>query len=346
MADLYAYGTCDSHLWESQTLKSPPKPRYFLFLPSEVENFVESHHDKTAESFAESAELQIDSIDSTHLNDKIDCHNLTSSSLAMTVKDASTESIKIVSHAKTCGLSRNDEYKNNPCVARTASRSASWCIKRGTKEAGVLPLFLCKKREKARLSPKSEKRSFWCVGERGKCLKNMSAALFAKKCDYINENVSIESRRSERVENAESLKDSIDSAESSKSNLVDCHDSATQNLAMTPKDDSIEFTKMDSSKALNSHDDASFLVSHAKTCGLSRNDENSKPFCDSIDSHELQSDSHNDAVEATPHKMTKSRNDDSVAIPRTTLDSHNDENATFTAIVRMFMPLTKAHNAA
>ena len=203
-------------------------------------------------------------------------HNLTSSSLAMTVKDASTESIKIVSHAKTCGLSRNDEYKNNPCVARTASRSASWCIKRGTKEAGVLPLFLCKKREKARLSPKSVPKAYEqsevktaaacfsfglsashqplarCVGERGG-----GAALFAKKCDYINENISIESRRIERVENAESLKDSIDSAESSKSNLVDCHDSATQNLAMTPKGDSAESTK---------------IVSHAKTCGLSRND--------------------------------------------------------------------------
>ena len=38
---------------------------------------------------------------------------------------------------------------------------------------------------------------------------------FCEKSDYINENVSIESRRNERVE---SLKDS---------NILDCHDSTT-----------------------------------------------------------------------------------------------------------------------
>ena len=42
------------------------------------------------------------------------------------------------------------------------------------------------------------------VGERGKCLKNMSAALFAKKCDYANENISAESRRSKNADSAKS----------------------------------------------------------------------------------------------------------------------------------------------
>ena len=63
------------------------------------------------------------------------------------------------------------------------------------------------------------------------------AALFAKKSDYINENISAESRRIERAENAESQSDST---QSSDFDLVDCHDSATQNLAMTVKGDSIE----------------------------------------------------------------------------------------------------------
>ena len=39
----------------------------------------------------------------------------------------------------------------------------------------------------------------------------MSAALFAKKCDYVNENISIESRRNERVENVENVESTKDS---------------------------------------------------------------------------------------------------------------------------------------
>ena len=72
--------------------------------------------------------------------------------------------------------------------------------------------------DKARLSPKSEKAAaFLCVGERGG-----GAALFAKKSDCINENISIESRRSERVENAESLNKSNDSIELNHN--MDCHE--------------------------------------------------------------------------------------------------------------------------
>ena len=38
----------------------------------------------------------------------------------------------------------------------------------------------------------------------------------------------------------------------------------------------------------------------------SRNDENGKPFCNSIDSHETQGDSHNDSIGAIPRNSTAS----------------------------------------
>ena len=61
-----------------------------------------------------------------------------------------------------------------------------------------------------------------CVGERGG-----GAALFAKKSDYMNCEMAIESRRSERVESnaesAETAKDSIDSSDSKIT--IDCHKS-------------------------------------------------------------------------------------------------------------------------
>ena len=57
--------------------------------------------------------------------------------------------------------------KINPCVARIASRSASWCIKREKRRQKCLR-SLYKKRELARTLPKSEKvAAFLCVGERG-----------------------------------------------------------------------------------------------------------------------------------------------------------------------------------
>ena len=228
---------------------------------------VESRRIERAESFAESAEFLKDSSDSTEStkdsidsidsietfgdsnnsiesSDKIDCHSIFLKCFAMTVKDTSAESNKI-----------------NPHEVRTFSRSASWCIKREKKEAEVPPLFLCKKRKIARLSPKSETaaavfRSAFAshqplarlVGERGKCLKNMSAALFAKKCDLINDNIFAEFRRSENIKTAEYLKDSNDSAEYSdkldchaKPNGLsrndeidlDCHDLTSPSLAMT-----------------------------------------------------------------------------------------------------------------
>ena len=100
------------------------------------------------------------------------------------------------------------------------------------------PLFLCKKRNQARLSPKSVAR-----GLRAKRSKNSGCFFFvrlsphisrwqvrrgagrgcrhfAKKCDYINENIKAESRRSKNVKTAESFKDSSDSAESS--DKTDC----------------------------------------------------------------------------------------------------------------------------
>ena len=46
------------------------------------------------------------------------------------------------------------------------------------------------------------------VGERGG-----GAALFAKKCDLINDNISAESLRSKNIKTTESLKDSSDSVE-------------------------------------------------------------------------------------------------------------------------------------
>ena len=56
--------------------------------------------------------------------------------------------------------------KNKFARSATESRSASWCIKREKKEAEVPPLFLCKKRELARLSPKSEKAELFSFGFR------------------------------------------------------------------------------------------------------------------------------------------------------------------------------------
>ena len=112
---------------------------------------------------------------------------------------------------------------------RTNSRSASWCIKRGVKEAEYLPLFLCKKRNQARLSPKSEKAELFSFGFRltsavgkacrgaGQVFKNMSAALFAKKCDSVNCEIAIESRRSEKVK---LLKDSVESTCNSVFSLI------------------------------------------------------------------------------------------------------------------------------
>ena len=49
---------------------------------------------------------------------------------------------------------------------------------------------------------------------------------FAKKFDYVNENIFTESRRSERVESAEALKDSSDFTNSSdlKNYKMDCHE--------------------------------------------------------------------------------------------------------------------------
>ena len=72
--------------------------------------------------------------------------------------------------------------------------------------------------------------------------------------DSITSSHSIKSLK-DSIDSAESFHDSNDSAESS--NKMDCHDSATQNLAMTDKGDSMESTK---------------IISHAETCGLSRND--------------------------------------------------------------------------
>ena len=117
----------------------------------------------------------------------------------------------------------------------------------------MLPLFLCKKRNQARLSPKSEKAAaFLCVGERGG-----GAALFAKKSDYINETNLTESRRSEKAESfaestkfAESQKDSSDSADSSDFNIIDCHDLTKSSLAMTAKDASADSPKPSKAKRL------------------------------------------------------------------------------------------------
>ena len=88
--------------------------------------------------------------------------------------------------------------------------------------------------------------------------------------DSITSSHSIKSLK-DSIDSAESFHDSNDSAESSNKidchesqsdsrnddNGIDCHDSATQNLAMTDKGDSMESTK---------------IISHAETCGLSRND--------------------------------------------------------------------------
>ena len=115
--------------------------------------------------------------------------------------------------------------KINPCVARTASRSASWCIKREKRKQECLRSFYArsgiKRGSPLKALPKAYEHSevktaaaFLCVGERGG-----GAALFAKKCDLINDNIFAEFRRSEKVENAEStsksLKDSSDSTNSS-----------------------------------------------------------------------------------------------------------------------------------
>ena len=67
-----------------------------------------------------------------------------------------------------------------------------------------------------------------------------------------------ESRRIERVKNAESLNDSNDSIELNHN--MDCHDSATQNLAMTAKGDSMESSekiKIDCHEDIASRNDAS-----------------------------------------------------------------------------------------
>ena len=71
---------------------------------------------------------------------------------------------------RVSGANEAIHIKNKSARSATASRSASWCIKRGAKEAGVLPLFLCKKRNQARLSPKSVAR-----GLRAKRSKNSRA---------------------------------------------------------------------------------------------------------------------------------------------------------------------------
>ena len=187
---------------------------------------------------------------------------------------------------------------------RKGGSSASALLELEAENSETLPLKAC--RRLASIA-KQKQRSFFSFGSRltsavgkacrgaGQVFKNMSAALFAKKSDYINENISAESRRSERVEtftknaesHIESQKDSSDSIESAKDSsvidchesqsdsrndaslsslrgdlstkqsiktvesqsdstqssdfdLVDCHDSATQNLAKTAKDDSAE----------------------------------------------------------------------------------------------------------
>ena len=61
---------------------------------------------------------------------------------------------------RVSGANEAIHIKNKSARSATASRSASWCIKRGAKEAGVLPLFLCKKRNQARLSPKSVPKAY------------------------------------------------------------------------------------------------------------------------------------------------------------------------------------------
>ena len=149
----------------------------------------------------------------------------------------------------------------------------------------------------ARLSPKSETAAAVfrsaiashqplarLVGERGG-----GAALFAKKCDYINENISIESRRIERVENAESLKNSADSIESN--DKMDCHDSATQNLAMTAKGDSVESSEKNK------------MDCHALTSVKSRNDDSM------LNSHASQSDSCDDKMRVDSSHSAESAKD-------------------------------------
>ena len=139
----------------------------------------------------------------------------------------------------------------------------------------------------ARLSPKSETATaVWRVGERGG-----GAALFAKKSDYANETNLTKSRRRERVENAESLNKSNNSIELNHN--MDCHDSATQNLAMTAKGDSAESSKsnsVDSHEALTSHNDEkgtpfyASIDSHAFSKSNSRNDERRADSTDFIES--------------------------------------------------------------
>ena len=121
---------------------------------------------------------------------------------------------------------------------------------------------------------------------------NLAPLRGAKKSDSINENISAESRQSET---AESHKDSIelsnfvDSSDSIKSNHnIDCHDSATQNLAMTTKDNSI-----DSSDSIESAKDSKVM-----------------------DCHESQSDSRNDGAGSIPRNAESHNDEDSTKEPR------------------------------
>ena len=75
---------------------------------------------------------------------------------------------------------------------------------------------------------KAKKRSFLArrgSGEEG-------AALFAKKSDYINENISAESRRIERAENAESHTESIKESNNSSNSKKSLEDNIQSNLAL------------------------------------------------------------------------------------------------------------------
>ena len=95
------------------------------------------------------------------------------------------------------------------------------------------------------------------------------AALFAKKCDLINDDIFVEFRR-------------IESAESSDfKRTMDCHDLISSSLAMTR------------------------IERHFCNFAESRND-NIMAFCVSIYFHESQSDSRNGDIEATPYNLTTS----------------------------------------
>ena len=75
---------------------------------------------------------------------------------------------------------------------------------------------------------KAKKQSFLArrgSGEEG-------AALFAKKSDYINENISAESRRIERAENAESHTESIKESNNSSNSKKSLEDNIQSNLAL------------------------------------------------------------------------------------------------------------------